>query len=284
MSLFRTIVQYLYAPIFFIGFIGLAICVVDLELNKVWLIALLLIAVMASFVTEWLIPYETTWNQPKNDRKRDILHALVNEVSNALSIAAIPIVTLLFHGFDIWPNGWPLVVQLAMSILIADFGITMTHYISHKVESLWRFHAVHHSVERMYGFNGLMKHPLHQSVELIAGTIPLLLMGLPLEVGVLLGFATMMQLLLQHSNVDMRVGPLIFIWAVAPGHRHHHLASRTEGNVNFGLFTMIWDHLLGTFMLNNKQPRDGDLGIDGRSDFPIDYMQQLIEPFRKSDG
>lgn len=107
---------------------------------------------------------------------------------------------------------------------MADLGITLAHYVSHRAEWLWRLHAVHHSVERMYGFNGLMKHPLHQAIETAAGTAPLVVVGMPLDVGALLGFAVAIQLLLQHSNVDMRAGPLAYLWAVAPGHRHHHLA------------------------------------------------------------
>lgn len=73
---------------------------------------------------------------------------------------------------------------------------------------------------------------------------------------------------------------MIYLWAIAPGHRHHHIASKSKGDVNFGLFTMIWDHMLGTFVCNRPQPRDGELGIDGRPDFPIGYIDQIIEPFR----
>jgi len=170
-----------------------------------------------------------------------------------------------------------------LAIVIADFGITLAHYASHKIDILWRFHSVHHSVERLYGFNGLMKHPLHQTIELIAGTTPLLLMGLPVEVGALLAFSIAIQLMLQHSNVDMRLGSLLYIWAVAPGHRHHHVASKTNGDVNFGLFTMLWDHALGTFVINRQQPLNGELGIAGRPKFPSNYIDQLVEPFRKGN-
>ncbi|WP_272969338.1 sterol desaturase family protein, partial [Alteromonas australica] len=161
--------------------------------------------------------------------------------------------------------------------------ITMAHYFSHKYKVLWRLHAVHHSVERMYGFNGLLKHPLHQAIELSAGTLPLLLIGMPLEIGALLGFSATIQLLLQHSNVDMRLGPLKYVWAVAPGHRHHHVKDGTRGDVNFGLFTHLWDHLLGTFVTNSNErpsPRDGELGIGSQPNYPQNYISQLFQPFK----
>lgn len=272
-----------YAPLFFIGFIGAAVWMVANGASKIWLAGLLLPAIALSFIAERIAPFEENWKHSKGDTTRDTLHAVINELTNAASIAAIPILAAMTHGFDVWPGEWPLWAQLVMTILIADFGITMAHYASHKIEALWRLHAVHHSVERMYGFNGLMKHPLHQAIELTAGTTPLLLMGMPLEIGALLGFAAAIQLLLQHSNTDMRVGPLIYLWAVAPGHRHHHLAHKVKGDVNFGLFTMLWDHLLGTFVKDRPQPRDGELGVAGRPDYPVGYSAQLVEPFRRWD-
>ena len=283
MGILRFLVRYGYAPLFFIGFIGAAVWMVANGASKIWLAGLLLPAIALSFIAERIAPFEENWNHSKGDTTRDTLHAVINELTNAASIAAIPILAAMTHGFDVWPGEWPLWAQLVMTILIADFGITMAHYASHKIEALWRLHAVHHSVERMYGFNGLMKHPLHQAIELTAGTTPLLLMGMPLEIGALLGFAAAIQLLLQHSNTDMRVGPLIYLWAVAPGHRHHHLAHKVKGDVNFGLFTMLWDHLLGTFVKDRPQPRDGELGVAGRPAYPVGYSAQLVEPFRRWD-
>ena len=283
MTALRNATRYLYAPIFFFGFIGAALWMVENDGSKLWLAGLLLPAIALSFLAERIAPFEAAWNRSKGDAGRDTLHAIINELSNIAAIAFIPVVAAITTGFDVWPSEWPLWAQLGMTILIADFGITMAHYASHKIEALWRLHAVHHSVERMYGFNGLMKHPLHQAIERTAGTTPLLLMGMPMETGALLGFAVAIQLMLQHSNVDMRVGPLIYFWAVAPGHRHRHLAHKVKGDVNVGLFTMIWDHLLGTFVKDRPQPRDGELGVAGRPDFPVRYAAQFVEPFRRWD-
>lgn len=270
-----------YAPLFFAAFVGTALWVVATGANELWLIPLLIGAIAASTLAERVLPYEPKWNRDRGDGWRDLVHSIVNEGTTVLSVASIPTLLSLVSVGEAWPSHWPLWVQLAVAILVADLGITLAHYASHRVEWLWRLHAVHHSVERLYGFNGLMKHPLHQVVETVAGTTPLVLVGLPVEVGALLGFAVGIQLLLQHSNVDMRVGPLAYVWAVAPGHRHHHLASHGDGDVNFGLFTLLWDHLLGTFIIRRRSPRDGEVGIAGRNDFPVDYWDQLLEPFRR---
>jgi len=281
MAVVRYALRYFYAPIYFFGFLSVALMIVGLGGNKLLLVPLLLAAIAIAFLAERALPFEIAWNKNKGDANRDWLHAIINEASLFMSVMAIPLLTTFVPEIAIWPTDWPLWVQLAIAIIVADFGITMMHWASHKIELLWRFHAVHHSAERMYGFNGLMKHPLHQAIETTAGTMPLILSGMTLEVGALLGFAVAIQLLLQHSNTDYRIGPFIYLWAAAPGHRHHHLASKAEGDVNFGLFTMVWDHLLGTFEASRPQPRDGEIGVAGRPDYPASYAAQLLEPFRR---
>lgn len=279
-TLTRTLVRYGFAPAFFVGFIGAALALVASGQSK-WILVLLLLAAIATvFAAERLLPYEPVWNRDRRDLGRDAAHALVNESSAAISVAAVPLLAGLSPGVGLWPEAWPLWAQLGLAILVADVGITLTHYASHKWQPLWRLHAVHHSVTRMYGFNGLMKHPLHQTIETLAGTAPLLILGLPMDVAALLGFAVAVQLLLQHANVDVRIGLVGHAWAIAPGHRHHHLASKTDGDVNFGLFTTLTDHLLGTFVANRPTPRDGEIGVAGAPDYPRDYVRQLLQPFR----
>ncbi|GJL67336.1 MAG: hypothetical protein NPIRA05_23070 [Nitrospirales bacterium] len=168
-----------------------------------------------------------------------------------------------------------------MAILIADVGITLAHFASHRIEALWRLHAVHHSVKRMYGFNGLMKHPLHQFIETAAGATPLLLMGVSQEVFSLLIVAVILQLLLQHSNVAYFSGPLKYLLAINVVHRFHHLKTAEEGDVNFGLFTSLTDFFLGTAYYDKRRViASDDLGIGDQPNYPKSYLSQLLQPFR----
>jgi len=180
----------------------------------------------------------------------------------------------------LWPHQWGFGWQLLLAIIAADLGITLVHYASHRWAWLWRLHAVHHSVTRMYGFNGLMKHPLHQTAEALGGVLPLLLLGMPYPVAAVLAFAIAIQLLLQHSNVDMRPGWLGKVMAWAPLHRFHHMRYGSAGDVNFGLFLTVWDHLLGTAFDAPYRMRVDDLGIGSQPEYPQDYLGQLCAPFQ----
>ena len=149
------------------------------------------------------------------------------------------------------------------------------------INALWRLHAVHHSIKRMYGFNGLMKHPLHQTIETLAGTAPLLLLGAPQDVLMLLVVAVVLQLLLQHSNVAYFTGPLKQILAINEVHRFHHLKTAAEGDVNFGLFTTLTDRLLGTcYYDKDRSITSEDMGIAIQPNYPREYLSQLVKPFR----
>ena len=270
----KRLVSWIYAPAFLLGFIGWALC------QPQWLLLIFATAVAVSFLAEQWLPYEPQWNRSLGDRRRDTLHALVNESLNAMGLLILPGLTALLAFDGIWPRGWPLWQQLLMAVVLADAGITLMHYASHRIAPLWRLHAVHHSVQRLYGFNGLMKHPLHQMLEATAGLLPLILLGIPLDVALLLALAIAVQLLLQHSNVDMRLGPLRWVFVWAPVHRFHHMKYGRAGDVNFGLFFNLWDWLLGTaFYRDDYRMGPGDLGIGSRPDFPQDYGAQLRDPF-----
>lgn len=275
--------RYLYAPVFFFGFIGAALAVA-MNTHLFWLLPLLVGAVVVSRLCERAMPFKSRWNHSQGDTRRDACHALVNEALTGLSVAMVVPLAASLPNFGLWPGHWPLVLQLLMAIILADLGITLVHYASHRSAWLWRLHAVHHSVTRLYGFNGLMKHPLHQMLESLGGTLPLLMLGLPIQVAALLAFSVSVQLLLQHSNVDMRVGALRHVLAWAPVHRLHHLKYGTHGDVNFALFLPLWDRLLGTALhLPDYALRDDDVGIGDRPDYPRTYLAQLREPWRGSE-
>lgn len=278
----RAALKVMYAPAMLLGFNGVAIWVIGSGVPPIWLLPLVLAAIATSLLVERIIPYEPAWNRDRKDTRRDLIYGVAYEASVYSSVAMIPVLTLLLPASGIWPGQWPLWGQVLFAILVADLGITLCHYASHRVEWLWRFHAPHHSVDRMYGFNGLIKHPVHQLLETVAGTTPLVAIGMPLDVGLLLGFAITVQLLLQHSNADMRIGPLRHILALAPLHRFHHQKWAGIGDVNFGLFTNIWDHFLGTVAYQpGKRFTSADLGIGKQPDYPVGYLAQLAAPFRK---
>jgi sterol desaturase/sphingolipid hydroxylase (fatty acid hydroxylase superfamily) len=278
----RSLLRWLYPPLMLLGFNGAAIALIAADASHLLLAPLLLAAIVVSFAVERAIPYRGDWNQSHDDAGRDVAHALVNETFALVSVLALPALASVATIADAWPDGLPFIVQVLATILVFDFGITLAHWLSHRWGALWRLHAVHHSVKRAYGLNGLMKHPLHQGVELTFGIAPLLVIGIPQQVAWALSFTVAIQLLMQHSNADYRVGPLRYVLSLNEGHRFHHLKWAGVGDVNFGLFTLLYDHmLLRSFSYDpTRSFTSDDLGIGKEPHFPSRYLEQLTEPFR----
>ena len=281
----QAVARYGYVPFMLIGLNGAGLAVAAAGAPKYWLLIILAAAIATAFVVEWIIPYDPQWNHDRADSTRDRIHVAVNETLILASVAAIPLLAAIVPAPQLWPHSWPFVAQVLAAILVADFGITVVHLASHKIGILWRFHAVHHSITRFYGLNGLMKHPLHQTVEMAAGVAPLILIGLPVDVASALALAVAIQLLLQHSNAEYRIGPAKYVLALNEGHRFHHLKWAGIGDVNFGLFTLLWDHLMRTFSYDPARRFDSSqLGMAAKPDYPNSYLRQMIYPFTRRGG
>ncbi len=274
------LVRLVYLPLFLIVANALAIMFVLHGYSEVALVLLALGFVALSFFFEWVAPYDRAFNRSLGDGPRDLAHALVNETFNVLGVLSVPLIAGFVPLPSVWPSEIPLWLQVMLAVLIADVGITLAHFASHRVQALWRLHSVHHSVKRMYAFNGLMKHPLHLALETTAGAAPLVLLGVPQQVLFLLVFAVVIQLLLQHSNLAYFVGPFRAVLSVNVNHRFHHLSTAEEGDVNFGLFTTMTDHILGTVYYDkDRKIGSADIGIAAEPDYPVSYLAQIVKPF-----
>ena len=53
--------------------------------------------------------------------------------------------------------------------------------------------------------------------------------------------------LFQHANMDIRLGPLNYVFSAAPVHRWHHSRARVEADHNYGDNFIFWDLVFGTY-------------------------------------
>ena len=84
----------------------------------------------------------------------------------------------------------------------------------------------------------------------------------------------------QHANLQLKLGPLNWIFSMAELHRWHHSRTIEEANTNFGQTISIWDWVFGTrFLPNDRQP-PRDIGIADLPDFPMTWWAQIRAPFR----
>ncbi|AHK00215.1 sterol desaturase [Agrobacterium tumefaciens LBA4213 (Ach5)] len=244
-------------------------------------------AVASLFLLERYIPYETEWLQSDGETVNNIAHTLLTKglVQLAATAAVLfPMLTAIFlqplaaMKFDLWPSQLPMVVQVTLALMIAEFGLYWAHRIAHETVFFWRFHALHHSVVRLWVVNTGRFHVADSLFKIALSQIPLYLMGAPLQVLWWLAAVTAFIGILTHCNVDMKTGPLDYVFSTPRLHRWHHSKELPEGNTNYGENLVIFDQLFGSYF-NPDRPSSTNIGIKG--EIAKGFLPQLFQPFTK---
>ncbi|MCJ7673213.1 MAG: sterol desaturase family protein, partial [Acidimicrobiia bacterium] len=210
----------------------------------------------------------------------DLTHILVNSLFSA--VGAIVLV-VLFALPLIWLRAFDLVgylptgVAIALAAVLVVVGNYWGHRLTHRVPFLWRFHAVHHSIEQMDWVASGRLHPVDQSFTQAFTILPLFLLGY--GGGVFAGVAVFITLLalFQHANVRLRFPVVRWIINTPEWHHWHHAIDAKANDKNFGL--PIVDKIFGTAYLP-KGERPTGFGI--HDPVPeIGYLRHLAYPFTK---
>jgi len=206
----------LWPALFAAGLIG-AGWAFHTEAPLLWfnVVYLSIVAAIAGF--ERLMPYEQEWLKHDGETFNDIAHTLLTKggVQLAAAIGAsapMAIATVVQPAVTsptlIWPDHWPVAFQVVLGLIIAEFGLYVAHRAAHEFLSLWRFHALHHSVERLWVVNTGRFHVVDSLFKIALSQIPLYLLGAPLPVFLWTSAVTAFIGLLTHCNIDVRTGPL----------------------------------------------------------------------------
>ncbi|MBU0799421.1 MAG: sterol desaturase family protein, partial [Alphaproteobacteria bacterium] len=102
-------------------------------------------------------------------------------------------------------------------------------------------------------------------------------LGAPMEVLIWLSAITAFIGMMTHCNVDMKFGPLSWIFNTPELHRWHHSRDLHEANRNFSENVMLWDMVFGTWYNPGTRP-PVNIGINEY--MPPGFLAQLAWPFR----
>ena len=232
---------------------------------------------------EWWMPHEPEWRPHDGQLVIDLGHTLVSNgtvqalvvVSGIIGLSAL----LAGGGFGWWPHTWPLAAQVALGLAVSEFAAYWAHRIAHEWRPLWHFHAIHHSVEKLWCVNSGRFHFVDALKSVVPGVAILALAGAPGEVMAWLSALTGYIGILTHCNVAMRFGPLSYLFNTPELHRWHHSMDLREGNRNYGENLAIWDLAFGTYFNEARRP-PAVIGI--REAMPPRLSDQLVWPFRQA--
>ncbi len=212
----------------------------------------------------------------------DLIFLLVNGLVIKLGLLAVVLVSI-FAAESAVPasvratvGGLPYWVQIPLAIVLSDLGFYWTHRMFHAVPWLWRFHAIHHSIEELDWLAAARVHPVDQILTKGASLVPVFALGFSewtIGVYVLL---YQWQSVLIHANVRFRFGPLRLMFASPEFHHWHHSNDREARDRNFAGQLSFLDVLFGTLHMPRGQMPTA-YGLD--RPIPHRYALQLLYPF-----
>ena len=218
------------------------------------------------------------------------------------ALLVVPLIVLLGSGFSgllarlepwlVLPRvpGVPAWCFVALAVLGIDAVDWLTHLANHRLNPLWRLHAVHHSQEELSILTTYRAHPLVH-VSFLLSAVPILAVeantatpAVVLTVYACLGA-------LPHANVRWTYGPAGRIMISPAYHRIHHSATGRL-DINLGTVFAIWDMLSRRAVFPARAAADRtviETGLSGRP-VPVEQsgsrlrlgrtmLSQLAEPF-----
>ena len=238
--------------------------------------------VAALLVLERWMPHEPAWSRNDGQLLPDLGHTLVSTgaVQGMLQFAAMMGLSTLLAGgrAGVWPHGWPLPLQVALGLAVLEFALYWAHRLAHEWRPAWYFHAVHHSVERLWVVNNGRFHFIDAIKSVLPGIALLALLGAPIDVLTWLSALGAYIGMMTHCNVAMRFGPLSAVFNTPELHRWHHSQVLREGNKNYGESLMLWDWVFGTWFNEGRRP---PVAIGVPEAVPAGFAGQIVWPFRQ---
>lgn len=237
---------------------------------------------LSLFALERVFPFERAWLLDDGQMWPDLLHTLMSKGGVQLWVFSSAVIGVAGQApaTSWWPTDWPMWAQVLLTLVIAEFGLYWAHRLSHEWAPIWRLHAVHHSVTRLWFWNTGRFH-IGNALTSIAFSAPLLwMLGAPGECLTWLSAITAFVGMLTHCNVAMRFGWLNYLFNTPELHRWHHSRVLSEGNRNYGENLMLWDQLFGTYLWPRDRRPPADIGIS--ETMPVSFTGQLAFPFRRA--
>jgi sterol desaturase/sphingolipid hydroxylase (fatty acid hydroxylase superfamily) len=149
----------------------------------------------------------------------------------------------------------PMAAQVALFLIGHDLALYWFHRLQHASPRLWWTHALHHSNRELDWLAGSRATAVEIFLTESLKYTPMVLLGAAPEVAVIKGTVDAIWGMYLHANLDVRTGPLQYLFNGPEMHRFHHALDRDAWNKNFATKLALWDWLFGTaFWPRDRSP------------------------------
>nr|MBX2816610.1 sterol desaturase family protein [Saprospiraceae bacterium] len=288
-TLLRRILQVVIYPLFLILTFFVGFSLVENGFTVRSFLGTIVMFIILGFIfapLERLMPFSRKWLGDE-DTPTDIMLFFGGKfwgdyINQPIRLATIAVIVQELNpiiGQGIFPTSIHPVLQVLLLLSVNDFFRYWYHRWMHENEFMWRWHAIHHSSERLYWFNGTRSHPIEYMVQSLLWGVPLAFVQAPVEIVFVTGLLGRVIGRFQHTNMDLILGPLDYVFSSPKNHRYHHSKNIEEGNSNYGGDVIFWDILFGTFYLPKGKTPSDEIGIGGMPNYPQTFVGLMLAPF-----
>ena len=263
---------------------------------EVWQSPTLWVLLALAFVWERWRPARPSQPLFSRGMGQDVLWFNLDIVINLAFIPAVGgALRLLYDGltggarFPIVAH-WPVIAQVTLTVFVVDFLFFLKHRMVHRVESLWNFHAIHHSQRELNGFTDYRQHTFEHVLAQGVVLLPAVILGLKPYSVMSVSAALWVHTFLIHGNIRSNFGWLGHLVISPQYHRIHHSIEPHHRDRNFGTVTPLWDRLFGTYYPAGRDEYPAT-GVDDVEFVPpktlkpqawiADMGRQMLHPFRR---
>jgi sterol desaturase/sphingolipid hydroxylase (fatty acid hydroxylase superfamily) len=249
-----------------------------------WLLLSLLAFAMVFILIEKTFPKYPAQAILRPEWRTDLVYYAVNHLLIGVVLLVSNHFAPLVFGWAVnaslqaWIRQQPIFVQVVGLVFCADLFLYWVHRWFHEHPFLWRFHAVHHSVEHMDWLAGSRMHVAEVLVFRTLAMVPLYLLG-PDELALnsYVTFAAL-QAVFAHSNVGLPLGPLKYVLVTPQFHHWHHSSERPALDTNYAVHLPLWDFLFRSFHMPGEH---WPVRYGTTKRLPRAFLRQLGYPFRR---
>jgi len=251
-----------------------------------WLILAFIVSAVLFIFIEKVFPKYKDQIITRPEWKLDLLYFVINHLLiTVLLLVANYFFTQVFswaisESLQQWVQSLPLMIQVVLMVITADFVLYWSHRFYHEVPGLWKLHAIHHSVEYMDWLAGSRNHIVQTFSDRIFAIIPLYLIGADkAALDIYVAFAAF-QAVYVHANVNIPLGPLHYLVVTPKFHHWHHSSQKPAIDTNYSVHTPLFDVLFRTYHMP-KEHWPSHYGTVPR--VPRSFLKQLLYPFSKKN-
>lgn len=169
----------------------------------------------------------------------------------------------------------PLWAATLLALVLLDLGNYTAHWLMHRHEVLWRFHAVHHSSPVLDWLATFRSHLVEQMFRRIVAPALLVLVGVPLPAVALASAFFIAWGVINHANIRIDLRFLEPVFITPRLHVLHHTPEYS--GCNLGTVLNLWDRITGRLVRVNV-PAETALG-NGDPTYPQAFFGLMRRPF-----